>query len=89
MGVHLKVKEEVEQKTLSTEKTGIAEEDEKLLPLTDEMILSSCMQFFFDAVLTIATMINVAVFHMANNEDIQEKAYDEIQVLFPKLFKMN
>lgn len=78
MGVHLKVKEEVEQKT--REKSGESDGDDALVPLTDEMILSSCMQFFFDAVITIATMINVAVFYMANNEEMQEKAYDEIQV---------
>lgn len=74
MGVHLKVKDEVDKKS------GGSQVDEESVPLTDEMILSSCMQFFFDAVISIATMLNSAVFHLANNEDIQEKAYDEILV---------
>jgi hypothetical protein len=39
MGVHLKVKEEVEKKKLEKVSSG-----EELLPLTNEMITSSCMQ---------------------------------------------
>jgi hypothetical protein len=39
MGVHLKVKEEVEKKKSEKVSSG-----EKLLPLTNEMITSSCMQ---------------------------------------------
>ncbi len=37
-------------------------------------------QFFFDAVLTIETMLDAAIFHLALNPEMQEKAYDEIQV---------
>ncbi len=43
MGVHLKVKEEVEKKKLEKVSSG-----EELLPLTNEMITSSCMQVPID-----------------------------------------
>ncbi len=39
MGVHLKVKEEIEKKKNDTLLSG-----EEYIPLTDEMIISSCMQ---------------------------------------------
>jgi hypothetical protein len=44
MGVHLKVKEEVEKKKAENLASG-----EELLPLNNEMIISSCMQVSFTA----------------------------------------
>lgn len=74
MGVLVKVKLDVDAKKTTLSTTG-----EDYIPLTDEMILSSCMQFFFDGVVTMATMINTAVYYLAQNPDMQEKAYEEIQ----------
>ena len=37
-------------------------------------------QFFFDGVVSIASMLEVAVFYLAQNPDLQEKAFEEIQV---------
>ena len=70
LGVHLRVKEEGEKR--------VSDEN---LPLTSEMIISSCMQFFIDGVATIETMLAVAVFFLAQNPDIQEKAFEEIQTV--------
>jgi hypothetical protein len=39
MGVHLKVKDEIEKK-----KNEILASGEEYIPLTDDMIISSCMQ---------------------------------------------
>jgi len=58
MGVHLKVKEEVEKKKAENISTG-----EELLPLTNEMIISSCMQ-----VLINISQLNIeqVIFHFRN-----------------------
>ena len=42
----------------------------------------SGFQFFFDGVSTTASMISTAVYFLAQNPDMQERAYDEIQVIF-------
>jgi cytochrome P450 len=38
------------------------------------------LQFFFDGVVTIASMLDVAVYYLAKYPEMQEKAFDEIQV---------
>jgi hypothetical protein len=37
-------------------------------------------QFFFDGVITIASMLDIAIFYLAQNPEMQERAYEEIQV---------
>jgi len=81
MGIHLKVKEEVERKKQEEVKSSNeSKTDEELLPITDDMILSSCMQFFFDGVASVSSMISVAIHALAKDPDLQEKAFEEIQV---------
>jgi cytochrome P450 len=38
------------------------------------------LQFFFDGVVTIASMLDIAVYYLAQNPEMQERAYEEIQV---------
>jgi len=38
------------------------------------------MQFFFDGVMSAGTVLDVAVYFLAKNPEMQEKAYEEIQV---------
>ncbi len=38
------------------------------------------LQFFFDGVITIGSMLDIAVFYLAQNPEMQERAYEEIQV---------
>lgn len=80
MGIHLKVKEEVEHKKQEEVKaTHISKTEEEMFPVTDDMILSSCMQFFFDGVASVSSMISVAIFALAKDQDLQDRAFEEIQ----------
>ena len=45
-------------------------------------------QFFFDGVVSIASMLEVAVFYLAQNPDLQEKAFEEIQVETLQMLKI-
>ena len=37
-------------------------------------------QFFLDGVMSISTMLCIAVYYLAQNPEMQERAYEEIQV---------
>ena len=48
-----------------------------MMPLKITMFIA---QFFFDGVVTISSMLCVAVYYLAQNPEMQERAYEEIQV---------
>lgn len=72
MGVILRIQQENEKQRQGG-KTD-------LFSLSDETIVATIMQFFFDGILSAGTVLDVALLFLAKNPDMQEKAYEEIQV---------
>ncbi|ELU17544.1 hypothetical protein CAPTEDRAFT_120352, partial [Capitella teleta] len=70
----------MEAKEMKSAKEGLGEADDnrQRKPLTDAEVLSNCIIFFFAAYGTIGDAMSMILYSLADNPEVQEKVFDEI-----------
>ena len=77
--VNERKKQNMEVKDVLGNLMHVAEENPEL---TEEMMYKTCVQFFTDGYETASTAISVLIYHLARDQQIQERVQEEIDDIF-------